>query len=156
MHLNLFRVCACNEHGSYESAQMSNGSLFYFITVAVTMIAAPERSQLGPGWHALMCECLGNVWTLHFCSFLTSCVTEMFHALPTRHSACRQPINGNAIYHFIVFLHGSIFVAEAFLYNSFVYSGFYVCHNCSPYKVLYSIFTNVSVMSAKDTLEAHC
>lgn len=42
-----------------------------------------------------------------------------------------------------------------YLEEVFVFSGFLVFHHCLPYKVLYCIFTNFPVMSAKDTLETY-
>lgn len=50
-----------------------------------------------------------------------------------------------------------VFVGESFLYNRgfCVFSGIHALHNYLPYKVLYSIFTNSHVMSAKDTLETY-
>ena len=70
------------------------------------------------------------------------------------YSACRQPINGNATYNYILFIYGGLLVVESFFF--YVIEGFVLSVNSLfftslPYKVLYCIFTNFAVMSAKDT-----
>lgn len=74
--------------------------------------------------------------------------------LPSLYSAYRQPIYGSATYKCIVFIYGGLFVVKCSRGFCF-FSEFHVFHHCLPYKVLYCIFNNVPVMSAKDTLETY-
>lgn len=55
------------------------------------------------------------------------------------------------LYMGVCWLLNLFYVEEVFC----VFSGFLVFHHCLPYKVLYCIFTNFPVMSAKDTLETY-
>lgn len=41
--------------------------------------------------------------------------------LSSLYSACRQPVNGNATYNFIVFIHGSLLVV-VYIVEDFVFS----------------------------------
>lgn len=68
--------------------------------------------------------------------------------LPSLYSAY---INGNATYNYIVFIYGSLLVVESF----FLCNRGFCVFTCLPYEVLCCIFTNFSVMSAKDMLETY-
>lgn len=79
------------------------------------------------------------------------------YCYPT-YNACRQPINGNASSNYLYCIWESLVFEFFYAVEFFVFclfSRFLVCHHCLPYKLLFCIFTNFTVMSAKDTLETY-
>lgn len=89
------------------------------------------------------------------CKSLTSCVTKMFHLCCPLFTvpADSQLMAMQLLMCFYMDVY--LLVNHFYIIGFCVFSGLYVLHNYLPYRVLYSIFTNFHVMSAKDTLETY-